>query len=161
MSTEFRLKGWHVLAMLIGFFAVIFAANAVFLTVAVRSFPGEQEKKSYLQGLNYNETIKARAAQEALGWSAAITAVETTRAGTGVRLTFKDRWDSPLGGLAIEGVIRRPVTDDFDQPVTFTAEAPGTYTALIPALTEGVWTLSATATHIGGGTFRFETDLDL
>ena len=51
----FVLKGWHVLLMLVGFFGFMFVVNGIFLWAAITSFPGEDEQKSYMQGLHYNE----------------------------------------------------------------------------------------------------------
>ena len=65
-----ELKGWHVLLIMLGFFGVMFAVNGVFLYHAITSFPGEDVKKSYVQGLNYNQTLSARASQADLGWRA-------------------------------------------------------------------------------------------
>ena len=57
----FELKGWHVLLILMAFFGVMFSVNGVFLYHAITSFPGEDVKKSYVQGLNYNDTLAVRA----------------------------------------------------------------------------------------------------
>ncbi|MEO1305623.1 MAG: FixH family protein, partial [Pseudomonadota bacterium] len=68
--SEKTLKGWHVLLIMLGFFGIMFAVNGVFLYHAITSFPGEDIKKSYVQGLNYNDTLAVRAAQAELGWQA-------------------------------------------------------------------------------------------
>ena len=43
-----KLTGRAVLLLLVGFFGVIFATNAIFITAAVRTFRGEDEAKPYL-----------------------------------------------------------------------------------------------------------------
>ncbi len=63
------VRGVHVLWMLLGFFAMIIAVNAVFITMAVRSHPGEQVKNSYVLGLEYNRELGRHDAQRALGWT--------------------------------------------------------------------------------------------
>jgi nitrogen fixation protein FixH len=65
-----ELTGRAVFWIVAGFFAATFAVNTIFVVAAVRSFPGEEEEKSYLQGLAYNDTLARRKAQEALGWRA-------------------------------------------------------------------------------------------
>ena len=50
------LKGHHVLFWLMGFFGLMFVVNGVFLWAALSSFPGEDVRHSYLQGLQYNQT---------------------------------------------------------------------------------------------------------
>ena len=76
-ESKFRLKGWHVLAGMIAFFGVIFSVNAFFITTALRTFPGEETRRSYVQGLAYNDVIAERQAQAALGWSAAVNLTQT------------------------------------------------------------------------------------
>ena len=46
-----KLTGWHVLWIMLGFFGLMFTVNGIFLYHAITSFPGEDVKKSYLQGL--------------------------------------------------------------------------------------------------------------
>jgi len=54
------------------------SVNALFITKAVSSFTGEDVKKSYLQGLDYNTTIQTRSAQATLGWNVAANVVEAS-----------------------------------------------------------------------------------
>ena len=82
-----RVTGWHVLAVILVFFGVIITVNVIFIIQATRTFRGEDEPRSYVQGLDYNSTLAARAEQAALGWTAT-TEVEDGRvvifaAGTG------------------------------------------------------------------------------
>ena len=64
------LTGRGVLLWLIAFFGIIFATNAYFIMIAVKTFSGEDEQKPYLQGVEYNDTLARRAAQRRLGWRA-------------------------------------------------------------------------------------------
>jgi nitrogen fixation protein FixH len=147
--TAFRLTGWHVLAMLIGFFVVIFAVNTIFIVQAVSTFPGEHTKKSYLQGLHYNDTLKRREAERALGWQAeaALLGDEGGRSTLRIRLTGKD--NAALDGVTLTGVLRRPVTDTQDIKLAFTAGAPGLYIAPIGVLPDGSWDMRVTAARDG------------
>ena len=51
---------------LIVFFGIIFSVNGLFLYKSISSFPGEDIKQSYRQGLAYNETLESRAAAKSL-----------------------------------------------------------------------------------------------
>ncbi len=76
-STDGRpMTGWHALVWFAGFFAAMFAVNGVFLWTAVTTFPGEDVKKSYLTGLNYNDEINRAAKQAASGWRSEIGVTE-------------------------------------------------------------------------------------
>ena len=68
------LTGHGVLVWLAGFFGIVIATNAIFITEAVRTFRGEDEQKPYLQGVKYNQTLAHRAEQAKLGWRASIEA---------------------------------------------------------------------------------------
>lgn len=144
VKKPFRLTGWHVLAMMVLFFGSISAVNAVMITLAVKSFPGEQQKKSYMQGLQYNEVLQARDAQDALGWTIFSLDGESLPAHkTEIRLQVMDAAGLPVQGLAISGMIGRPATDRQDRDVSFAEGENGIYTVTISGLEGGNWLLSA------------------
>lgn len=152
MTGAKRLTGRHVLLMLVGFFGVMLVANAAFVIVAVRSFPGESEKKSYLQGVRFNETLAARAEQERLGWRAEIAGFDRNH----VEVRFFDVSGSPVVGLSVAGDLRRPAFNGADRALIFYETAPGVYRAEMNALAKGGWDLSGLAEDGRGGRFVFE-----
>ncbi len=129
-----ELKGWHVLIWMLGFFGLIFAVNGVFLYHAITSFPGEDVKKSYLQGLNYNQTLEARAAQAELGWRAEIGLVDSE-----LVLRLEDRDGDPVSGRAVIGELRRTTMTGADQVLVFNPGVSGAYTARVDGLGSGQW----------------------
>lgn len=151
-TSGFRVRGWHVLAAMVAFFSVIIAVNTVFITLALDTFPGEEERRSYMQGLAYNEVIADRRAQSELGWRAAANLVGDRAL---VRITDAD--DNPVMGLALTGVLQHPANMDYDRALSFTEVRAGVYAAPVLDLTEGRWTLSAQAT--GETPFELERDL--
>ncbi len=155
---SFMLNGKHVLAMFLVFFAIIIIANAVFITFAVKSFPGEQEKKSYLQGVRFNDRLAEREAQNALGWTAEIATARAEDGLVSIELAFRSATNAPISGLSVEGVLSRPVSDEFDAPVAFEELAGGAYRASI-AVPSGAWRLQATATNENGDRFELEKRL--
>lgn len=150
---EFRLTGRHVLLSLVAFFAVMLAANAVFVMYALESFPGESQKKSYLQGLNYNDTLAKRDAQAALGWRVEVSQVSTDV----VEVRFYDRRGEPLSGLSVNGVVGRPASQAEDQEVTFVEGENGAYRASGVILTAGAWDLAGDALNPSGRAFEFRS----
>ncbi|MHA7898341.1 MAG: FixH family protein [Henriciella sp.] len=147
------LKGWHVLLIMLGFFGVIFAVNGVFLYHAITSFPGEDVKKSYVQGLNYNDTLAARAAQAELGWTA-----EAGLQNGDLIFRLQDAEGVPLSNLAVIGEIRRRATRDADQSVVFQANAAGEYVVPSAALEPGQWALRISVYDAAGETLLFNVD---
>ena len=130
------LKGWHVLMCFLGFFTIMFTVNGIFLYHAITSFPGEDVKKSYVQGLDYNRTLSARKAQRDLGWSA--------QAGHDQgKLIFqlRDRYGQSVFAHQVLADIRHAATTQKDQTVHLERSASGEYTADIHELEPGKWTV--------------------
>ena len=143
-ETRHELKGAHVLAAMLLFFGAIIAINVAFSIVAVRSFPGEDERRSYLQGLHYNDKLEERAAQAALGWRASME-MASQGAAAQLKVRFVDRNGLPVEGLAIEGKLRRPATTRDDRTVVFTALGDGVYVADMGPISAGAWTFQGIA----------------
>lgn len=146
-----EIKGYHVLIGLLVFFAIIIAVNAVFLTQALRTFSGEDEPRSYIQGINYNDTLERREAQAALGWRAVSTVDEA-----GVRLEITDADGQGVTGLIMDARLRHPADSALDIPLTLRGDGPGVYRAAaeIPA---GRWTLVVSTSE--GPPFEMEQEI--
>ncbi|HVK80655.1 MAG TPA: FixH family protein, partial [Verrucomicrobiae bacterium] len=109
-ATGFRMRGWHVLALMLAFFGFIIGVNVTFAVIAVRSFPGEDVRRSYLQGIQYNDTLAQRREQAALGWQA--NAGFTPSAdGAALEIVLRDSDGAPIDGATISGEIQWPTTD--------------------------------------------------
>ncbi len=149
---KFTIKGWHVLAAMVGFFGVIIAVNTVFITFALNTFPGEETRRSYVQGLEYNDVIEARRAQEALGWTASAN-LSDGRA----LVEVLDAGGTPVTGLRLTGTLQHPADMTLDRELVFTEVRDGVYAAGAADLPEGRWTLAANAE--GETPFALETQL--
>jgi nitrogen fixation protein FixH len=146
----FRITGWHVLAAVVTFFAVVVAVDMAFLVTAYRTYPGEVSVTPYEDGLAHNRFVARQKAQAALGWNAT-AAVE----GATVAVEFRDRAGAPLQGLRLAGALRRPATEAGKIALAFTEAAPGRYVAAArPAA--GAWDLQILAR--GGQTQSFEAE---
>ena len=139
-ASGFRVRGWHVLAIMIAFFTVIISVNVVFITLAMNSFPGEDQRRSYVQGLEYNRVIAERRAQAELGWQATVNLAEDR-----VLIRIMDAEDQPVMGLELTGALRHPANLELDRVLSFTEARPGVYSAPVTELSEGGWTLRAEA----------------
>ncbi len=160
MAREFHLTGKHVLGALIAFFLVILAANVIFIKFAVKTFPGEKEEKSYLQGLNYNERLAARQEQSALGWTATIDDASLNNGAVVIKLTIADRSGRPLNGLDVRAVLSRPTSATEDVALEFSPAGNGRYAATSPA-GRGVWSLEGSATNSANDQVEFVNRLIL
>lgn len=136
----FSLKGWHVLLIVVGFFAVVVGVNVGFVTMALRTFPGEVSATPYEDGIAYNARLARMAAQESLGWRAVLA----TDAAHMVMLRLLDRDNRPLTRLGVTAALERPATESGRKVVALTETAPGVY-QLPTADLHGVWDLTFTA----------------
>jgi nitrogen fixation protein FixH len=138
------LTGWHALAWFLGFFGCMFVVNGIFLWTAITTFPGEDQDRSYLAGIDYNQELARRAAQDAAGWQA-----EIDRTGSGdtaaLRIRLKTRDGLALPALETRAVLRHPANRRFDQTLALTGSAEAGYTAPLGGLSQGAWKLEITA----------------
>jgi nitrogen fixation protein FixH len=152
MKSPFNpLRGWHVLVMILMFFGVTIGVNATFITLALRTFPGEDVPHSYVQGINYNDTLDRRQAQAELGWSARFNAVEGA-----LLLEVLDAEGAPVSGLTLSGSMVHPDTTQ-DCPLSFAADRPGLYRAALACDTDGRWRVRAN--NSGDAPFEVEYEL--
>ena len=142
------LTGWHVLAMLIAFFAVIFSVNFTMAWFANSTWSGLVVANGYVASQSFDKDLAKARAQDALGWKVGFSFSEDR-----LRLTFADKGGSRIDQLAITGALARPVTDKEDQTLIFSAMGSGVYSA--PAvLAPGVWEVEITANGNGVSGYR-------
>ena len=156
-AARFEIRGWHVLTALLAFFGVVIAVNAAFIVFAVGSFPGEDVHRSYLQGLQYNETLAERRAQAALGWQADATMVAGEE-GAELVVELRARDGAPLHGAQLQGELQWPTSARFDRELRFQEANEGRYVAPLGELPTGRWRLRAHAQR-DDGALDFESEL--
>lgn len=149
---EFRLKGWHVLAIVLTFFGVVFSVNAFFITSALTTFTGEEATRAYVRGLEYNEVLAARRAQAELGWSASVNITDGR-----ILVSVTDPDGAPVRALELTGVLRRPGDPLQDRALEFSEIREGVYAALPGELETGRWLVRVRA----GGDDPFELERDV
>jgi nitrogen fixation protein FixH len=118
------VKGIHVLWMLLGFFAMIIAVNAVFITMAVRSHPGEQVKNSYVLGLEYNKELARQDKQRTLGWT-----LQAGQADDGVTflVQLRDAAGGALSGMDVAVRLHVAGVRNENEKVWLVERGPGEY----------------------------------
>lgn len=139
------ITGRHVLFAMIGFFAIVFAVNGVFLYSALSTHTGVVSNEPYRKGLAYNERIEADAVQQERNWYVDLTIPD---AAGDVRLALADAQGRPVAGLGLSGRLGRPSTGDLDQQLAFKEAAAGTYVAPISALQSGTWVIDVQASEL-------------
>ncbi len=156
-AAGFTLRGWHVLVSLLMFFGVIIAVNVLFAFAAVGTFPGEDVPHSYLQGLDYNQTLAERRAQAASGWRA-IAALRPSADGALLEVDLRTRDGAGLANARIDAQMRWPADARRDRSLTFLPLGGGRYVARLGVLAPGDWQVRAHAVR-GREALDFEADL--
>ena len=132
VRAPFTVKGWHVAAGVVAFFALVITVDMVFLVQAYRTHPGQVASKPYETGLIYNAELERQRTQAALGWRAGARAQGRT-----LEVVLQDRDGVPLAGLEVSALLQRPATEQGRTEVSLIETAPGRYTG--PVGLSGAW----------------------
>lgn len=144
------LRGPHVLAAMIAFFAVIVAADATLIYKALSTFGGLDDVNAYRHGLAYNQRIASEREQARLGWSDSVVAEDLPRRLT---VSLSEANGAAVTGKSVVAEIGRPATTRFDTRFELSEVAPGRYAVPLPSGEVGTWVLTLsvyeTASHAG------------
>lgn len=144
------IQGWHVLAVMVGFFLTVAAVDLILITKAVSTFSGDTAD-AYRKGLAYNQTLEEQAVQDRLGWHEKRTFDSRTER---LSITVTDENQKPVDGLRLQADIGRATTDVFDRRFALESLGNGTYGADVVGLSDGAWTLSVSASENGKVVYR-------
>jgi nitrogen fixation protein FixH len=150
------LTGRGVLFWLLGFFGVIMAMNACYITMSIRTFRGEDEQLPYLQGITYNRLLARRAEQNSLGWRAEVSAARLSTSKVRLHLEVRDREGRPVRGLKLAGTLRHPADENRDRPLAIRPVSAGVYEAEVLGAAPGAWDVVVRA---AGRPFEMESRL--
>jgi nitrogen fixation protein FixH len=133
------LTGRKVLIALLAAFGVITAVNLTMVTLALSSFTGETQAKSYAMGLDFNRTLASVAAQRARGWQVR-GGLESEAPGI-ARLTasYRDADGRPLDYLGVTARFTRPTSEGHDFDVALKPRGEGLYAADVTLPLSGKW----------------------
>lgn len=147
--------GRHFLICILAFFGVIFGMNIVFIYFATNTWTGLYQENAYIDGLNYNRTIEAAEAQEALEWKGSL---ELSSLGNQKVITFKlaDKNDEALSGFIVKAKIRRPTLQEYDQSFILAESKAGYYETTLDLPFNGQWHVSLQATASDGTPYKIE-----
>ncbi|WP_281926511.1 FixH family protein [Roseibium album] len=161
MKDPKAITGKTVLIWLLGFFGVIFAANAVFIYLALGSFPGVVVESSYEAGQGYNQELAAAKAQEQLHWQVSSEVVRSTDDTWKLVVHAADAEATPLYGIDINVLLRRPAQEMADVEANLRADGGGRYVADLEHLPAGNWTLVLEIEQDGNRKFKSENRIFL
>jgi len=153
------LTGWHVLIITAIAFGLVFAVNITFIVLSLETFTGETVTDPYERGLAYNQTLEERAAQAALGWTAAFGAELTDGTTARVTVDLADADGAPITGAEVTMLFRRTTHDGEDTTITLAEMEDGTYTGMADLPGAGLWDVRGHASRDEGERLDFEDRL--
>lgn len=147
-----RFTGWHMTAIIVGFFGVVIAVNILMATLAVRTFGGTVVDNSYVASQGYNSWLAQAQKQEELGWRADISRIASGHVHVAVHL--------PQGGsadISVTGTAIRPLGDTPEVTLHFRRDGGGFLSAR--PLPDGRWLIRVTIANSQGETARFTQEI--
>jgi len=130
-----RFTGWHMLAMMVGFFGVVIAVNVTMARIALGSFGGVVVENSYVASQEFNGWLDAAETQEKLGWQ-----VETSWREDG-RLALQV--SGAPDALVATASVRHPLGHLPTRELVFEQSPSGEYVST-EELPQGRWTMRLT-----------------
>ena len=150
----FRLTGRHVLMMLIGFFAVVFAVNAYMMRVAIMTFSGVESATPYKNGLAYNTEIAGGKRQAALGWTVNAHVDRGSEGRAAVSVDARDAGGMGVSGVAVKAVLERPAEKRADRGAEMRELGGGRFAAALEDVAAGQWDLVIEMTRADERVFK-------
>lgn len=131
-----QFTGFHMLCIMIAFFATIIAVNVTMATLAGSSWSGLVVKNSYVAGQDFNRRLQESRAQRAL----ALTGTLTARSGEiGYGLT--DAQGKSVKATAVRATFRHPVYETADWSIDLASTGSGGFSGRHD-LRDGVWIIT-------------------
>ncbi|PSC06863.1 nitrogen fixation protein FixH [Alsobacter soli] len=140
-DSGFRLKGHHVLLMLVAFFGVVFAVNAYMMKVAMATFSGVESATPYKDGLAYNSQIAEAKRQAELGWTVTGHVERNAEGVARVNLDARDAQGLGLAGVVARATLERPADKREDRTAELRELGGGRFAAQVDGVAPGQWDL--------------------
>jgi nitrogen fixation protein FixH len=161
VSSPRPLTGRVVLALLLGFFAVVFGVNATMMKLAIDTLPGTEVDSAYSAGMSYEREIAAARAQSNRDWQVDARVERQPDGSATLRVEARDKNGSPLAGLKFFGRLERPTDKRADLEVTMAEVGNGIYRGNAAGVAPGRWDLVLEGDATGNRMFLSKNRLTL
>lgn len=144
--------GWHMTAILVGFFATVMAVNFTMAQLAFSTFGGKVVENSYVASQQYNDLLARAEAQEQLGWTQSLV----LDAARHVRLAIRAE-DKPVTITAATATLSHPLGQVPAVRLELVSDGQGGMISAQP-LAPGRWRVDLTV-RSGAHQARYRSDL--
>ena len=129
--------GWHMTAIMVSFFGVVFAVNFGMAHLASSTFSGVVVRNSYDASQSFNRWLDEAAREKALGWDARVARLGDGRV---VVTIARDGATAVPEAALLVAEAKRPLGLPDDRNLRFDRQADGSYVST-EALPVGRWKL--------------------
>lgn len=154
------ITGRRFFIWMVSFFGVIAAVNAIFIFMALKTWPGLTTSKAYEEGLSYNKVLEQASAQDALGWHSHVRIGGTTPKGRVLSVKIGGPY-GPLDGLTVTAKLSRPIGEGATITTTLTSNGNGQYLSLVRLPALGRWRVTLSAERETESSYRMTHDLNV
>jgi nitrogen fixation protein FixH len=140
-SVKKPFTGWHMTAILVGFFAIVMAVNFTMARLAFSTFGGKVVENSYVASQQYNVLLAKAEAQDAMGWTHSLS-LDSARH---VRLRLSAD-GQPLAISGVSAMLSHPLGRVPAVALTMVGDGRGGMISTEP-LAEGRWRLDLIVRH--------------
>ena len=154
------LTGRMVLVMLLGFFAVVFGANAIMARFAFQTFRGLASNHAYTDGLAYNNEIQAAHDQDSLGWQVKGSLSRIAPGLTRVLVTQANAQGRPADKVEVNLQFAHPADRVRDRALALSMQQAGVYAGEI-AIEPGRWELTLRISENGQTVFQSHNKVEI
>ena len=102
------MTGYHMLMIMIGFFAVVFAVNFYMAWLATSTFSGTVVDNSYVASQKFNGWLAEARTEKALGWQTDVS-LDTERH---IMIAVRDKAGRALAPLDATGTVERALVNE-------------------------------------------------
>ena len=135
-----ELTGKHVLICFLGFFGLVFGANAVMVKAAMSTFGGVQTTSSYKAGLMFGQDIVRAEQQDALHWQVNGKLSRDSAGNAILDISVRDSKGVPMNGLAAQARLAHPADERRDHLIALDDASAGRFHGVTQA-EPGQWEL--------------------
>jgi nitrogen fixation protein FixH len=122
-----ELTGKHVLIGFVGFFALVFAVNAVMVKAAMSTFGGVQTTSSYKAGLMFGQDVARAEQQDALHWQVNGKLSRDGADNAILDISVRDSKGVAVGGLVAQARLAHPADERRDHLIALNDASGGRF----------------------------------
>ena len=128
-----ELTARTVLFCLLGFFGVVFAANAVLVGAATSTFSGVEVASSYAAGLKFQQELDAVRDQDALHWNVSAKLDRAAGGAVALAVSVRDANGAAVSAVEIEARLEHPADGRRDHVIVLQPAGPGLFKGVTDA----------------------------